>query len=87
MEPSQIQARKPYYYTITGDVVQGDNKEDKLFQKDQGKFPLNVRGGILNQSKGWNTIEGEITPTYQNAPGTVPAEFAMHKSIPSPENA
>jgi len=87
MEPSQIQARKPYFYTITGEVMQGDNKDDKLFQKDQGKFPINVRGGILTQSYGWNTIESEISPIYQNVPGMVSAEFSEHKSIPSPQNA
>jgi hypothetical protein len=86
-----LQSKYPqYYYTVTGDVVQGDNKSAKEFTVyAESRFPINRRGEIVDQAAGWGKqVTGEISPLYSNvAPGMIPAPFSEGRSTPLAFNA
>jgi len=78
-----------YYYTVTGDVVQGDNKTSQEYTSyTSARFPLGEPGDIVTQMSGWEKpIEGEISPLYEAVPGMLPAAFTDGKSTPNAYNA
>lgn len=79
-----------YYYTITGDVKAGDNKNAQEFtQYASSRFPINAPQDISTQAQGWGVpFTGQIVPSYdRTAPGMVPAEFAEGRSVPVAHNA
>lgn len=84
-------ALKPdYYYTITGDVVMGNNKNSQQFTAyAESRFPINVPQDIWTQAEGWGpSVQGKISPLFEkNAPGIVPAQFAIGKRTPRAPNA
>jgi len=87
MDPSLRQAIPQYYYSVTGEVVLGDNKNAKEFTSyNTSRFPINVRKGIFVQTEGWDQpFEGEPSPLFDN-PGTIPSEFAVGRSTPRAAN-
>jgi hypothetical protein len=89
MTTSLKQSIPQYYYTITGDVVIGDNKSATEFTSySESRFPINIQPGIFIQSEGWNApFKGNILPFYESLePGTIPAKFAVGRSTPRAVN-
>lgn len=79
-----------YYYTVTGDVLRGDNKNAKEFTVySESRFPIDQRNAIGIQTQSWgDEFQGDISPMYaSNNPGTIPAPFALGRSTPSAANA
>lgn len=91
MTHAELKQKVPqYFYTVTGDVVVGDNKSAKEFTVySESRFPINQRGGITMQTLGWgDEIKGEISPLYTNStPGVIQAPFAEGRSTPTAFNA
>jgi len=84
-------ATPQYYYTITGDVVQGDNKKAPQYtQYATSRFPINEPADIATQLTAWRgkiVPASEISPLYESIPGIVPAAFARSRHTPVAANA
>jgi hypothetical protein len=88
---TQKKTGQPYYYDITGDVRQGDNKDAKQFSTTVSKheFPLATRFAIQTQAQGWEgaPADDSISPLFANLAGVVPAGLTLDSSAPEPSNA
>lgn len=87
MNPSILPKKPSYFYTITGDAKLGDNKTEALFSQEGSRFPIGTKNGIMAQTSSWTgPVDSDISPLYQNAPGTVPSKLASGHSTPAASN-
>ena len=53
---------KEYYYTVTGQVIQGDNKSFSEF--NPGRFKINEQLQNRTQAAGWRTPDEKASPYF-----------------------
>ena len=79
-----------YYYSVTGDVVLGNNQKSQEYQNGNDRFPMGTTTDIYAQTESWGVQKGGISPLYELAPDTSPFHVSkafQNVSVPQPHNA